>query len=283
MTTLLLNEDLSIDTKERSHTYAIDTDTYIKSTEAPIKNKITSTVKKTFIKKDQIGHLFSIEVLKRTQSNKEDILYLEDELAIIQQKLVLYTNEKGEIISIVNRGEIAEAWYDQRKTLQKIFENEIEDIHIILEGIHQIIHDADEFLKLVKKSEIITLLFPPIYQQHITSEVSISQKKVFTDFFDTTDLPFKVDTKIIAIHEVTKGYQIVRSGNLDTQLFDKEQVATLLGNLFKVHPYNINIDANYFEAHDLKENRDAEEGIFFLTIEVPEIYSYRQISKLTSM
>ncbi|GAA0719151.1 hypothetical protein GCM10009430_17880 [Aquimarina litoralis] len=283
MTTLLLHEDLSIDTKERSNTYSITTSVFIKSSEEPIENNIKSTVRKTFIQKDQIGHLFSVEVLERIQSNKEGIFSLEDKLNIIQHKLVLYTDQKGEIISIVNRGEIAEAWYDQQKILQKTFENDIEDIHVILEGIHQIIHDENEFLSLVKKSDIITLLFPPIYQQHITSEVSISQRKIFADFFDTTDLPFKVDTKVIAIHEVTKGYQIVRSGSLDTQLFDNEMATSLLGNLFKVHPYNINIDANYFEAQDLKENGDIEEGIFFLNIEVPEIYSYRQISKLTSM
>lgn len=283
MTTLLLNEDLSINTKERSNIYSINTSIYIKSAEEPIENNIKSTIKKTFIQKDQIGYLFSVEVLQRTQSNKEGIFSLEDKLSIIQHKLVLYTDQKGEVISIVNRGEIAEAWYDQQKILQKTFENDIEDIHVILEGIHQIIHDENEFLNLVKKSDIITLLFPPVYQQNITSEVSISQRKVFADFFDTSDLPFNVDTKVIAIHEVTKGYQIVRSGSLDTQLFDNETTASLLGNLFKIHPYNINIDANYFEAQDLKENGDAEESIFFLNIEVPEIYSYRQISKLTSM
>ena len=87
--------------------------------EEPIKNQITATIKKTFVKKDSLGYLYKIEVTDRKQSNIDDMLGLEMELAFLQKNILLYTNSFGEIISIVNRGQIAEDWYDQAKLIKK--------------------------------------------------------------------------------------------------------------------------------------------------------------------
>ncbi|KAA1248139.1 hypothetical protein [Aquimarina sp. RZ0] len=276
-------KDIDFYKNEYSVLYEIDTYRYIKSPEEPIENRIQTKIKKSFIRKDPVGYLFSIEVLEREQSNKEDILDIEDQLANLQNKLVLYTDAHGDIISIVNRGEISEEWYDHKTIFKKTNKDSLENVDEFIEGVDSIINDHVEFLNLVKKSEVASLLFPPIYQYNLLAENSIKQQKVLYDFFDTTALPFRMDTKVIAMNEETLGYQIVRSGNIDTPRFDEKSASALISNLFDVHRYNIKIEGDYFEAIDLNDHNIVEEATLLLNIEIPGIYSYRQISKLKAM
>ncbi|WP_299440431.1 hypothetical protein [uncultured Aquimarina sp.] len=273
-------QDIEFLKKEYSVAYEIDTFRYIKSTEEPIENRIRCKVKKSFIRKDSIGYLFSVEVLNRTQSNKEDILDIEDQLTNLQKKLILYTDEHGDIISIVNRGEISEEWDDNKNTFKKTYKDSLENVDGFIEGVDAIINDHIEFLNLVKKSEVATLLFPPIYKQNLLSQESVKQQKVIYDFFDTTALPFRMNTKVVAINEETQGYQVIRSGGIDTPKFDEESASSLISNLFDVHKYNIKIESDYLEALDLNNDDIIEEATMLLNVEVPGIYSYRQISKL---
>ncbi len=276
-------KDISFSKNEYAISYEIDTFRYIKSTEEPIENRIRCKIKKSFIRKDSIGYLFSIEVLNRTQSNKEDILDLEDQLANLQKKLVVYTDEHGDIISIVNRGEIFEEWDDNKSAFKKTYKDILENVDKFTEGVDAILNDQTEFLNLVKKSEVVTLLFPPIYKQNLLSQESIKQQKVICDFFDTTALPFRMNTKVVAINEETQGYQIIRSGEIDVPRFDEESASTLISNLFDVHKYNIKIESNYLEALDLNNDNIIEEATMLFNVEVPGIYSYRQISKLKAI
>lgn len=274
------NNSISILEKRDTIIYNFDSYRYIKSTEEPVENRIQSKVKKTLVKKHKTGYIFSVEVSERKQSNKEDIYEIEDKLADLQKKLVLYTNKHGEIISIINRGEISEEWYIQKKILKKHFRDSYEDIDVIIDGIDAIIDNPEELLKLIKKSEVITLLFPPIYNYDLLQKNQIDQSHIIHDFFDTTALPFKIQTKIAAFNEITSGYQIIRSGDLDTGRFDNEQATDVISTLFNVHSYNIKIDSNCFEAYDLTENHTVDTATLLMNVEIPGIYSFRQISKL---
>ncbi len=275
--------DIYLSNNPYSILYEMDTYRYIKSPEEPVENRIQIKVKKTFIRKDDFGYLFSVKVIDRKQSNKDDVLGVEDQLANLQNKLTLYTDEHGDIISIVNRGEISEKWYEQKKFFKKEHKHHIENINQFIEGVDAIIKNHDEFLNLVKKSEINTLLFPPIYQHNLLVEDAIKQQKVWHDFFDTTALPVKLDTKVVAINEDTLGYQIIRSGDIDTPGFDEEKASQLLSTLYDVHKYNIKIDGSYLEALDLSEDDSVEEATSLMNIEIPGVYSYRQISKLKAL
>ncbi|MHA7059019.1 hypothetical protein ACWGOQ_0017470 [Aquimarina sp. M1] len=273
-------QDIDFRKDEYSVVYELDTFRYIKSTEAPVENRIRCKVKKSFIRKDPIGYLFSVEILTRTQSNKEGVLDIENQLAGLQKKLVLYTDQHGDIISIVNRGEIYEEWDDQKNTFKNAYKDDLENIDTFIEGVNAIINNHEEFLNFVKKSEVSTLLFPPIYQQSLLSQRSVKQQKVMHDFFDTTALPFCIDTRIVARNKQTMGYQIIRSGDIDNPRFDEESASTLISNLFDVHKYNIKIESNYLETLDLNNDDIIEEATMLLNVEVPGIYNYRQISKL---
>jgi len=279
----LAEKDISILEKEKSIIYEIDTFRYIKSPEDPIENRIRYKVKKTFIKKDKIGYLFSLEIIERTQSNKEDIFHIEDQLAVLQKKLAMYVDQHGEIISIVNRGEIAEDWYDQKKFFKKTYQDVYEDIDMLIDGVELIINDAEEFLNMVKKSEVAILLFPPIFNHNLLEKDHDKQHQVLYDFFDTTALPFKMDAKVVAFNEVTSGYQVVRSGELDISRFDEDSASQLISTIFDVHKYNIKIDASCFEAYDLNEDHTVDEATLLLNVEIPGVYSYKQISKLKAM
>jgi len=275
-----IEKEISIVEKEISLVYEIDTYRYIKSPEEPIENRIQYKVKKTFIHKDEIGYLFSLEILKRKQSSEDEILYLEDQLALLQKNLTIYTNKNGEVISIVNLGEITDEWYEQKKVLQKDLKNIFNDIDTVIEGIDLILNDPSEFLNMVKKSEVVMLLFPPIYNNDLLYNDHIEQSQVLYDFFDTTALPFKMSTKLIAINENNGGYQIARSGDLDNTKFDIQNATKVMSTLFNVHSYNITIEATCFEAYDLAKDNTIDEASILMNVEIPGIYSYRQISKL---
>ncbi|WP_378172833.1 hypothetical protein [Aquimarina sp. SS2-1] len=277
---MIAKQDIDFIKNEYSVQYEVDTFTYIKSTEEPIENRVRYKVKKSFIRKDPIGYLFSLEVIERIQSNKEDIRAIEDELANLQKKLVLYTDEHGDIISIVNRGEIAEEWDDHKNNFKKTHKESLDDVDLFVTGVDAIINNQTEFLNLVKKSEVASLVFPPIYKQNLLFQESIKQRKVLYDFFDTTALPFRMDTKVVAMNEKTMGYQIIRSGDIDIPRFDEESASALISNLFDVHKYNIKIESNCLEVFDLNDDDIVEDATMLLNVEVPGIYSYRQISKL---
>lgn len=280
---LIKKKDFHLPENPYSILYEIDTFRYIKSPEDPVENRIQLKVKKSFIRKDNFGYLFSVETIEKKQSNKEDSLNIDYQISNLQNKLILYTNEQGDIISIVNRGQISELWYDKKKEFKKEFKDDIEDIDEFIKGVDAIIKNHKEFLNLVKKSEVATLLFPPIYNCNLLVENAIKQEKIFYDFFDTNALPFRIETKTTALNTETKGYQVIRAGDLNTPKFNNESAAALISNLFEVHTYNIKIEANYFEALDLSEDDIIEEASFLLNVEIPGIYSYRQISKLKAM
>ncbi|GAA3509792.1 hypothetical protein GCM10022393_23340 [Aquimarina addita] len=274
------HKDIFIPTNEDSIIYNIDTFRYIKSPEEPVENRIQLKIKKTYIKKDQMGFLFSVEVLEREQSNKEGVFGIEDQLNQLQNKLILYTDVHGEITSIINCGQISEQWYDQKASFKKAYKDELDTIDDFIVGVDAMINDHFEFLNLVKKSEVATLLFPPIYDHNLVTTASVDQQRVWYDFFDTTALPFKINTKITAINQNTNGYQLARAGSLDTARFDENKATALMSTLFDVHKYNIKIDLNSFEAYDLNKDHTIAAATLLMNVEIPGVYSYRQISKL---
>jgi len=252
----------------------------IVSPEETSKNQITATVEKTFVKKDQVGYLYVVKIMDRKQSNTDDMFGLEQELASLVKNIALYTNPQGEIITIVNKGQIAEDWYDQAKRIKKEFDYLIPEMNEFLSGIDSLIEDNESFVSLVKKSEIYSLLFPPIYHQELMQKITIQQGKNFDNFFDATTLPFTIDTAVAGINADTKGKQIIRSGKLDTARFDKESASELFTKSYGVHEYALNFDTSYLETFDLDEKNQVDKANGMLGVKVNDLYQLKQISKL---
>ncbi len=252
----------------------------IVSPEETSKNQITATIEKTFVKKDQIGYLYTIKVVDRKQSNTDDMFGLEQELASLQKNIALYTNQQGEITTIINRGQIAEDWYDHAKRVKKEFDYLIPEMNQFLTGIDELVNDNESFVSLVKKSEIYSLLFPPIYNQKLMQKIVIQQEKDFENFFDTTTLPLTIDTAVSGINANTKGKQLLRSGKLDTARFDKTSASELFTKSYGVHEYGLNFDTSYLETFDLDQKNQVDKANAMLGVKVNDLYQLKQISKL---
>ncbi len=248
--------------------------------EETIKNRITATVEKTFIQKDNIGYLYNVQITNRSQDNIDDMLGLENELSFLQNNITLYTNAQGEIISILNRGEINENWYDQSKLIKKEYSYLTTDIDELLSGIEALIKDNESYVSMIKKSEIYSALFPPIYNQNLEKKIVIEQDKDFTNFFDTSTLPFQITTALTGINENTKGNQILRSGKIDDYRFNKESASELFTEAYGITEYALNFDASYLETFDLDQNNQVDKVNIMLGVKVNDLYQLKQISKL---
>lgn len=243
-------------------------------------NKQHGTVQKEFIKRDQNGLMFSVKILDKKQSGQEDILEFEEALEFLEKEIILYTNSNGEIQSILNKPIIKEAWEDKIPGIKKRFKKEVPNIHELLEGINELLENEIDFLRFIKKSDIYSLLFPPVFDIGLLNKKSVAQQKIFPDFFEHCAIPIELESRIEALNVLTKGLQVIRKGKLDTHFFDEDAAAAFLFNSYGVHKSNLNFDATYLEYYDLdnENNIDKVNGIF--SVEVPNVFSYRQINKL---
>jgi len=280
---------MTVSTKQKSLVLSEVTDTIyydfgiaqqIVSPEETTKNQITATIEKTFVKKDQLGYLYNVKILDRKQSNTEDMFGLEQALAFLQKNIVLYTNSQGEIITILNRGQIAEDWYDQAKTIKKDFAYLIPEMNKFLAGINNLLEDNESFVSLITKSEIYSVLFPPIYNHDLMKKITIQQEKDFDNFFDTTTLPLSIDTAVTGINAKTKGKQLIRSGKIDTARFDKESASELFTKSYGIHEYALNFNTSYLETFDLDQKNQVDKATGMLGVKVNDLYQLKQMSKL---
>jgi len=274
------NRDLILSEKEGTILYEFGIAQQIISPEEIIKNRITAEIEKTFIKKDHIGYLYQVKINKRSQSNTEDMLGIEDELAFLEKEIVLYTNDKGKIISIVNRGQIKEDWYFRAKRIQKEYKQIIPEVSKFVYAIEALINDNVAFVSLIQKSEVYSALFPPVYNQNLAKKKTIQQYKNFDNFFDTTTLPFKIDTVLTGINTLTQGKQMIRSGKLDTSIFNKTSASELFTKVYGAHEYSLNFKASYLETFDLDQEGEVDKSTIMLGVTVSDIYQLKQISKL---
>ncbi|WP_062059784.1 hypothetical protein [Aquimarina longa] len=280
MITTPIQEDILLSTNTTPIIYDFGVSQHNISKEKIIKNQIKAVIKKTLIQKDSLGYLYFVETIDRSQTNLEGILKLENSLALLQKKIALYTDPHGKIISIINRGEIKENWYDLSKKIKKEFAHIIPKMDTFLKGIDKVIDTNDSFVSLIKKSELFTLLFPPIYNNQLLNTAQIHQEKDFDNFFDTTTLPLAIQTTLTGINSNTKEKQVLRSGKLDHSRFDKENATKLFTESYGTHQSNTDFKVSYLETLDLDEFNIITKGNGMLGVTVEDLYSFRQMSML---
>ncbi len=271
---LLLSEDI------KTVSYDFWVTQHIKSTESVVKNEIKAEVQKTFVKKDELGYLFSVEVDQRSQSNREGALGIDDAISFLQKSVTLYTNIHGEIIKVVNTGQIKEDWDRAYKTMDTDLDQLPSEKDAFLKGIDALLSDNVSFVSFLQKSELYTMLFPPIYGHDILEKRVINQKKSFDNFFDTTTLPVQLETSLIGVNPETKGKQVVRSGYLDTYRFDKMSAAKMFTEVYGIHESATGFKTNYLETYDLLHDNSVDKCTTMMDVTVKDLYNYRHISKL---
>lgn len=270
---------ITLDNSTTPINYHIETSTLLVSNEDQIVNTITADISKTFIQKDSFGTLFSLEVKNRKQSNLDGNASLENELAWLQQELILYCNDKGEIINIVNREHIKEEWFSRKKEIKKSHKYIIDDIDIILQGTESLLEDELAFIELINASEIGTILFPPIYDQKLSTKKPLHQQKVFPLFFDDYELPLSIKTTLIDNKEAIHN-QIIRSGSINTVRFKSSEVKRFFRKLYNAQDLRIDLDVAYLETYDLDVYNNVYASSQTMGVEINDLYRYRKISKL---
>lgn len=272
-------EDLVLDTMMRTKEYFVDTVQHIHVNEHLTENRISTGVKKEYVKKDDFGHLIELQVTSREQSNKKGMLGIEDRLSVLFQKLILYLNDQGKIKSVVNLREIKQDWYDEKKSFRKDFKHEIEKIDDFLDALDLTLDDQQDFIQIIEKSDIATLLLPPIYSQELSIKESLKHSKLYNNFFGNKSIPITINTSIIAQNEITNGYQICRSGEIDYVHIDLNGIKNFFRKNYNNQSLPVALDVAYLETLDLDEYHTVDTATLMVGIEIKDLYQFRQISK----
>lgn len=243
-------------------------------------NRVEANVKKTFLRKEINGYLYRVEVSNRTQTNTEGTLGIEEALSFLFRRVILLTNIKGEIIDITNRPKIREEWHGEERKFRKRFKNIIPDLDGFLIAMDYLIDDKHAFLDSINKSELFTLLFPPIYEQKLASKKVIAQQKDLHNFFGDNALAIEIDTLLKSFYDEGDGVEVMRSGTLDKQRFNMDGVKKYLRETYATPNLSVQVNANYLEVFDLCAKCEVAAATQMLNVEVEHIYNLRQFANL---
>jgi len=274
------HQDFFIVKEQKPSLYNFGMVQVIKTRENTIQNRVEAKVKKTYLRTEDIGLLYRVEINDRTQTNIEGQLGVEKALSFLVRKLVLLINFKGEIIGVINGEQIKENWHRQMNNFKSNFKDSIPDLQEFLIAIDALIDDKQALLNLVNKSEVLTLLFPPVYEQKLFAKKIMDQQKDLYDFFENYALTLKLNTLLKNTYDEGGMTQIVRSGTLDKRRFKMDEVKKDLRAIYQIPNLSVKIKADYLEAIDLDYKNSVDASTQMLNVEIKHIYNLRQFSKL---
>ncbi|AXT60390.1 hypothetical protein D1816_08520 [Aquimarina sp. AD10] len=277
---MVVQEKVLKDRNRNTVFYDIETSTSVKSLEEIRENTLNSKVSKRFIDKNDFGYLYEVNILKKSQSNNQGFNEMEEYLSRLQKNLLIYTNDTGSITSIPNIGEIRELWEDCKFEFKKEFKN-IHDIHNIVERMDNIMKSKRGFLEVFLQSEIGTLLFPGFYSRTLQNDKALLQRKFFQNFFGAYTLPILLETQIIMPDNIkNKLIKVVRTGSIEWQFFEEEEVKSFFREILEDYPYINRFDAFYSELYDINNKHQITNALQLLYVKVGDIYS---IDRKTTM
>lgn len=238
-------------------------------------------VSKRFIKKDNVGYLYEVLVKKNSIEDENDV---DAYLSPLFNKILLYTNNEGKIISIPNIGEIQELWTDMRYEFKKKFKKE-KDINKIITHMEMMLSEKNFFLTFYYlQTEIATLLFPPIYIKNLLNpNFKRFQHKLFHYFFNGHFLPFKLLLTSISNHKLKESYDLIsRVGFISNELIPIKEIK----EVFRKHQDNpflpAEIQGEYSELFYLKkESKSIEKAMQRMEVIVDDFYTYKLQTKLS--
>ncbi len=279
----ILNKELTLSIHEDCEFYdfGMIQHTSMKGKAKTIKDKYTATIEKQFLSKDSRGYLYNVEIRDQKHSNTDEVFKTEEVFAFLLQKLVLYTNNHGEISSIVNLNQIKEDWYDQAKSIKQNYKHFVPNIEETIDSLEFLIRNPIEYINFIKKSQIYSLLFPDYYDHNLEHKIEIEQQKVIERFFDTVALPLELKTKLSGFNTITNGFQLIRSGRLDKYHFDKEGASELFSDLYSIHESALNFEASYLETYDLNSNNTTDKANTMLGVKVNDVYQVKEVCNLS--
>ncbi|WP_299883874.1 hypothetical protein [uncultured Lacinutrix sp.] len=252
--------------------------------ESDVNENITSyNVKKSLIKKDAFGFLYSLDITKRKQSNQEGLRGMEYYLSLFQKKIILYVDELGQFKSIVNLKEIEEQWITSRSDFKKRFKK-TPNISEIIERLNLLFSDMESFIKVFNQSELVSLLFPPVYTEFLTTESYLIQQKNYEDFFGAISLPLLIKTEIIKLPtKDNKALKMSRQGHINKSLFKEDEIKQFFRNHYQKYNLIVDFDINYIELLDLDSKYVIDYAMQIFSVKIGGVYLFEQFSKVITV
>lgn len=243
-------------------------------------NSVRAEVRKYYFRQNDTGYVYSLEVTDRFQTNKEGIRAMENDIARLQSELVVQTDFQGTPVRILNLAPIRNTWDDYRKEFAKKHKGQ-KGLEEVLTATDSLLNNNKRFTENFRESEIGTLFFPDIYGTVSGQGETMESTKVFTDFFDTSPLPFKLKTTLKKRDRFSDTAQVFRKGTLDEENFDRYNVRRFFRKLADNIKLAVPVKAAYMETYDLDKNHHIVHAGQLLTANVPALFNYEQIVRIT--
>ncbi|MDO6819046.1 hypothetical protein [Zobellia sp. 1_MG-2023] len=151
----------------------------------------------------------------------------------------------------------------------------------MLTATDSLLNNNKLFTENFKESEIGTLFFPDLYGSLSYQGDTIESTKIFTDFFGTSPLPFKLTTTLKERNLSKDKVQVFRKGMLDEENFDQYNVRKHFRKLADNIQLAVPVQAAYMETYDLDKNYHIAHAGQLITVNVPSLFNYEQIVRIT--
>ncbi len=262
-------------------------------------NRIDLKVKKQLIRQNKKGYVYVLEVLERKQHPLEGIRAMENDIALLQQKLEIQTDFKGEIIQILNLYPIKSLWLWEKQKSKFLKRHKSEkSAYKVSTEIDKILEDNALFTAIFKQSEMATLLFPALYQKPMEVGEQYIYKKNIEDFFSDIPLPLEITTTLKK-HEDSKkqksNYEIVkkdssnkgkaqvfRSGTLAEE-FDRKAVKKYFRKLADNYKLAVDVAAKYMETYDFDNKHFVDHAGQLLSVQIKGLFSFEQVVRVSAI
>lgn len=209
-------------------------------------NAIQTEVRSKVIKREKDFVICGVRTMKRTQTSEHPIHEIEALINSIKKWIEVRINFKGEIIGIDNIESIQEKWKAISYQMPMKF-GQINGGDILLGHLNQLVKDKSEFEKTIMNSDILSLLFPPVFNQ--LEELGRPREIIHPSVFGQTDLPI---TKQMFISKHDDRHTEIRgSGELNMDKFDEEGFRTMLKTLYDKYDMSTNLDVKYQDIVEL--------------------------------
>ncbi|RNL83273.1 hypothetical protein ED312_15430 [Sinomicrobium pectinilyticum] len=264
-------------------TYQIDIRQRAAMGSMPQENVVKIIAEKKLLSRDEEGFVYRLHIPERKQSNQEGIRALEYDLSWLQQKLELRTNNQGEVTHIFNLWEIEDIWRANRNRFYQKHKrfSAIEDV---MEQTDVLLQNPERFISVFKESEVGSLLFPPLYEEHTEIGQKTAQHKVFEGFFETVDLPLLLTTTLKRRKElIANNAHLLRKGTLDTDRFDQKRVQKMFRKLADKITLKVGVDLNYLETYDLDRYDWIDYAGQLFRVRIKGLFTFEQIARITPL
>lgn len=245
-------------------------------------NRVYLEAEKRIISKDNDGFLYQVNVENRIQQSSKQIRKMEEDLSFLQKKLIVRTDDEGRLTQIVNQYAIYQNWEDYKRTFYKKFKKD-KDVESIISDIDELLKDNLAFLKVIKESEIGSLLFPTLYKSGLEEDKEFIETKEYEDFFGEISLPIVIKTKLKKRDRKERASHFYCVGKLDEDHFDHQGLRRNFRKLSDNYKLAVNVELDYMETYKLNKNHWITHGGQLFRVDIKGLFNFEQVVRFAPL